>query len=385
MTSRRRRGAEPLAGERSLQHLLIERVRDYAIYFLDPQGFVTSWNAGAQRFKGYTADEIIGHHFSRFYTDEDRAADMPAKALAAAERDGMFEAEGWRVRKDGTRFWATVVIDPIRDDDGVLVGFGKITRDITHRWEAQRALDETRAQLHQAQKMEAVGQLTGGFVHDFNNILQVISNSVDLATRELATGRDIEQHLATARDAVERAATLTARLLAFARKQPLKPTRVEIDTLIKGMRRLLEQTLGDGIELEISLPPDLWPARIDATQLENALLNLAVNARDAMPEGGRLTISAKNLHLRDEDHEPDGRTGDHIRIAIADTGIGMPAEVARRAFEPFFTTKAPGQGTGLGLAQIYGFVGQSGGTARIHSDPGRGTTVILCLPRHPGV
>src|SRR5690606_14783172 len=165
-------------------------------------------------------------------------------------------------------------------------------------------------------------------------------------------------------------------------KQPLEPARVDIHDLVTGMRHMLGQSLGKGIELEIRLAPDLWPAWIDATQLESALLNLAINARDAMPDGGRLSISATNQHIGDDDREPDGRAGDHVRMVVTDTGAGMPAEVAARAFEPFFTTKEPGHGTGLGLAQIYGFVGQSGGTIRIESEPGRGTSVILCLPRH---
>jgi len=378
---RERNGQSPL-GRHSL-HLLVDRIRDYAIYLIDPGGIVTSWNAGAQRFKGYTADEIIGQHFSRFYTEEDRAAGMPARTLASAERDGVFEAEGWRVRKDGKRFWASVVIDPIHDDDGRLLGFAKITRDITERREAQRFLDQARAQLHQAQKMEAVGQLTGGLAHDFNNILQIIGNNIELATREQrAGGENVDRHLEVARDAVERAALLTGRLLAFARKQPLKPGRVDVRHLVMNMRPLLEQSLGQGIALEIELPPDLWPAWIDASQLESALLNLAINSRDAMPDGGRLAIAATNLHISDEEREPDGRAGDHVRIVVADTGAGMSAEVAARAIEPFFTTKPPGSGTGLGLAQIYGFVGQSGGTLRIESEPGRGTSIIICLPRH---
>jgi PAS domain S-box-containing protein len=376
-------GGESPSGRDSL-HLFVDRVRDYAIYLLDPRGIVTSWNAGALRFKGYTADEIIGQHFSRFYTEEDRATGVPARALAIAERDGVFEAEGWRVRKDGERFWASVVIDPIRDDDGTLVGFAKITRDITERREAQRSLDEARAQLHQAQKMEAVGQLTGGFAHDFNNILQIIGNNIELATRGLASGRaDIGRHLAGASDAVRRGTQLTGRLLAFARKQPLEPARVDIRHLVEGMRDLLEQSLGDGIELEVRLPPKLWPTWIDAGQFENALLNLAVNARDAMPDGGRLTISATNQSVDEDDRQPGTRVGDHVCLTVADTGTGMPPEVAARAFEPFFTTKAPGHGTGLGLAQIYGFIGQSGGTVRIESEPGRGTTIVFCLPRHP--
>jgi PAS domain S-box-containing protein len=380
LTPRGRDGDSPSA--LNSLHLLVDRIRDYAIYLIDRDGIVTSWNTGARRFKGYTADEIIGQHFSRFYTDEDRASGLPARALATAEHEGVFEAEGWRVRKDGTRFWASVLIDPIRDDDGQLIGFAKITRDITERRENQLALDEARAQLHQAQKMEAVGHLTSRFAHDFNNILQIISNGLELATRQLASGRvDVQGHLAAARDAADRARLMTDRLLAFARKQPLKPQRVDIVGLVNGMRRLFEQSLGPDITLDAAVPNDLWTVWIDPSQLENALLNLVINARDAMPQGGRVLISASNLHIEPDPKNPDGRHGDHVRIAVTDTGTGMTPEVAARAFEPFYTTKPPGQGTGLGLAQIYGFVGQSGGTCRIDSAPGRGTTIVLCLPR----
>jgi PAS domain S-box-containing protein len=383
--ARRRMGATGSpADERSLHYLFVHRVRDYAIYLLDPQGMVTSWNAGAERFKGYTSEEVIGQHFSRFYTEEDRAAGLPEQALALAERDGVFEAQGWRVRKDGTRFWANVVIDPIRDDDGRLVGFAKITRDITEQRKAQESLDEARARLHQAQKMEAIGQLTGGFVHDFNNILQVVGNNVELAARGLANGRiDAARHLETARDAVQRATQLTGRLLAFARKQPLAPERIDVRRLVEGMRPLLEQSLGAKVTLEVRIPDDLWTIWIDSNQLESALLNLAINARDAMPDGGCLTISASNLVI-EESRDPDVLAGEHVCIVVADTGTGMAPEVVNRAFEPFFTTKAKGQGTGLGLAQIYGFVRQSRGGICIESEPGRGTTIVFCLPREPG-
>src|SRR5690606_35896091 len=266
MISRSGRGTGSPVGDRILQHLLIDRVRDYAIYLLDPDGIITSWNAGAQRFKGYTADEVIGQHFSRFYTEEDRAAGLPARALEIAERNGVFESEGWRVRKDGGRFWSSVVIDPIHDDDGTLVGFAKITRAITERRETQRSLAQARSALHRAQKTRAVVLLPGGCAHDFNNILQTIGNHSELAMRELATEpADAARHLGTARDAVERAARLTGRLLAFARKQPLEPARVDIHDLVTGMRHMLGQSLGKGIELEIRLAPDLWPAWIDAT------------------------------------------------------------------------------------------------------------------------
>ena len=248
--------------------------------------------------KGYAAAEIVGQHFSRFYTDEDRAADVPMRALQTAAREGRFETEGWRVRKDGSRFWASVVIDAIRDEDGSLIGFGKVTRDITERRQAQIALEEAREALFQSQKMEAVGQLTGGVAHDFNNLLQAISGSLEVVERRLAAGQiDVGQHVAAARTAVDRATALTQRLLAFARRQPLKPEYTNLNALVLGMRDLIQKSVGEAVQVEMRLADDLWPIWADANQIESALLNLAINARDAMPEGGRLAFETSNTHL----------------------------------------------------------------------------------------
>ncbi|PGH59362.1 hybrid sensor histidine kinase/response regulator [Azospirillum palustre] len=378
---------EPISGERQFR-LLVQSVVDYAIFMLDPTGVVRSWNAGAARMKGYAADEIIGRHFSSFYTPEDRAADMPQRALAAALSEGRFEAEGWRLRKDGTRFWASVVIDPIRDETGTLRGFAKITRDITERRKAQQALDEAREALAQAQKMEAVGQLTGGVAHDFNNLLQAIGSSLELIDQRLSAGRsDIAPFTATARAAVDRAATLTRRLLAFARRQPLKPERVDLNALVAGLWDLLGRSVGEHIRLERRLGEPLgeplWPVRADVNQIESALLNLVINARDAMPDGGCVTVETANAAFAPADlvNDPGVEAGDYAVLTVRDSGTGMPAHVLARVFEPFFTTKPIGQGTGLGLSQLYGFAHQSGGFVRIDSAVGRGTAVHLHLPR----
>ncbi|WP_109047023.1 PAS domain S-box protein [Azospirillum sp. TSA6c] len=374
---------EPISGERQFR-LLVQSVVDYAIFMLDPTGVVRSWNAGAARMKGYAADEIIGRHFSSFYTPEDRAADMPQRALATALSEGRFEAEGWRLRKDGTRFWASVVIDPIRDETGTLRGFAKITRDITERRKAQQALDEAREALAQAQKMEAVGQLTGGVAHDFNNLLQAISSSLELIDQRLSAGRsDIAPFTATARAAVDRAATLTRRLLAFARRQPLRPERVDLNALVAGLWDLLGRSVGEQIRLERQLGEPLWPVHADVNQIENALLNLVINARDAMPDGGCVTVETANAAFAPADlvNDPGVEAGDYAVLTVRDSGTGMPPDVLARAFEPFFTTKPIGQGTGLGLSQLYGFARQSGGFVRIDSAVGRGTAVHLHLPR----
>ena len=364
--------------------LLVNGVTDYALFMLDPQGRVATWNRGAERIKGYTADEILGSHISRFYTEADRAEGVPYRALETAAREGRFEAEFWRVRKDGTRFWASVVIDALHDEDGTLVGFAKITRDMTEKRQAQQAIDETRGALAQAQKMEAIGQLTGGIAHDFNNLLTAILGSIELLQRRKScAGVDAERFLAAAQIAAQRGADLTHRLLAFARKQTLAPKPTNINQLVGGISELLRRTLGESIAIETVLAGGVWRTIIDPNQLENALLNLAVNARDAMPGGGRLTVETGNTYL-DEDYAAmsgDVQAGQYVMIAVSDTGTGMSKEVAARAFEPFFTTKAEGQGTGLGLSQVFGFIKQSDGHVKLYSESEQGTVVKLYLPR----
>ena len=240
-------------------------------------------------------------------------------------------------------------------------------------------------QLRQAQKMEAIGQLTGGLAHDFNNMLAVVMGGLTLARKRIATGRhdEVEPLLDGALDGAERAAQLTRRLLAFARRQPLAPEQVDVNRLVSDMSDLLGRTLGEAVRLETVLAGGLWRALADPSQIENAVLNLAVNARDAMPDGGRLTIETRNAHL-DEEYaaaHAETRAGQYVMIAVTDTGTGMSAEVLAQAFDPFFTTKETGKGTGLGLSQVYGFARQSGGHVRIYSEPGQGTTVRLYLPR----
>jgi PAS domain S-box-containing protein len=380
-----RREAE-VALRRSEQQfrLLVEGVTDYAIYLLDAEGHVSSWNAGAQRIKGYRSDEIIGQHFSQFYTDEDRAAGLPVTGLTTAAKVGRWETEGWRVRKDGTRFWAHVIIDAIRDERGQLVGFAKVTRDISERQEAQRALEETREALFQSQKMEAVGQLTGGVAHDFNNLLTIIIGGLETIKRSrLDETARITRALDVALHAAERAAGLTTRLLAFSRRQPLQPIPTDLNLLVRNMTELLHRTLGEDVELEGVLAPRLWPAEVDQNQLEAAILNLAVNARDAMPGGGKLTLETTNTFLDDSYTETDAEVlpGQYVMISVSDSGSGMDKETLGRVFEPFFTTKELGRGTGLGLSMVYGFVKQSGGHVTIYSELGHGTTVRLYLPR----
>ncbi|MBA4090546.1 MAG: hybrid sensor histidine kinase/response regulator [Sphingobium sp.] len=375
----RRAAQDALRASEERFRLLVQSVTDYAIYMLDPVGTVTSWNMGAERFKGYKAEEILGQNFSRFYSEEDRLAGLPSRALHTAQTVGRFEAEGWRIRKDDTRFWANVVIDPIRTPDGTLLGFAKITRDLTERRDAQRALDEARDAIVQTQKMDAIGKLTGGVAHDFNNLLAVIVGSLDLARQRLTTGGDIARYLDNAMTAAERGATLTQRMLAFARKQELKLQSVDCVLLVQGMAELFRTTLGAAVAIEMRFPPALGAAHADPSQLELALLNLAVNARDAMPEGGRIIVDAARTTVA-PDERPDLGAGDYIRLSVIDEGEGMDAATLERAREPFFTTKGVGKGTGLGLSMVHGFAQQCGGSLTIASEPGVGTSVSLWLP-----
>jgi PAS domain S-box-containing protein len=355
-----------------LADLLVQNVTDYAIYMLDPTGIVSSWNAGAARFKGYRADEIIGQHFSRFYTDEDKATNLPERALRVALEDGRFEAEGWRVRKDGSRFWANVVIDPIRDESGRHIGFAKVTRDLTERKLAQEALEQSREQFFQAQKLEAIGRLTGGVAHDFNNILAAIMGSLGLARRRLAQGEDVTRFLDNAMQAAKRGATLTQRMLAFARKQELELEPVDVIATVRDMAELLARTIGPNVAITTRFPLAVPPVLADKAQLELALMNLVVNARDAMPQGGKITLCA--------DEVEDERERPFVRLVVDDEGSGMDAATLARAADPFFTTKGVGKGTGLGLPMVQGMVEQCGGRFRLESDVGKGTRAEVWLP-----
>ena len=370
----RKNAQEALRQSEERFRLLIQGVTDYAIYMLDPEGYVTNWNAGAQRIKGYTEQEIVGRHFSEFYTPEDRDAGLPTQALATAAREGRYEKEGWRVRKDGSRFFANVVIDPIRDEGGHLIGFAKVTRDISERKAAEEALEKARAEAHQAQKMAAIAQLSSGIAHDFNNLLTVVMGNLDMLKRANEERRP--RLIDNALHAVEQARKLTGRLLAFSRRQTLFPEPVDLKGMIAGMDDMLRQSLRGDIRLDLDLPEQVWPVEVDPTELQIALINIAANARDAMPKGGSFRVKIENTVLR------QGELREAVAISMSDTGHGIPPEALSQVFEPFFTTKEVGHGTGLGLPQVYGFAQQSGGTVDIRSDVGRGTTVTIYLPKN---
>ena len=359
--------------------LLVQGVTDYAIFMLDPCGIITNWNAGAERIKGYSSADIIGKPFSVFYSEADRRAGVPDRALLTARHSGRFEGEGWRIRKDGTRFWANVIIDAIYDESGQLIGFAKVTRDMTER----REMEE---QLRHLQKLEAIGQLTGGVAHDFNNLLTAVMANIDFISAEadkpsFADVERVKRHAAAAMRAAARGAMLTQQLLAFARKQTLMPKPTNLNELVSGMSEMLLRTLGGTIRVEFGLPDGLWSALVDPAQIESVILNLVINARDAMPNGGSLTIETANRRTGVLNRRQGLEPGDYVLVSVTDTGTGMTEDVKAKAFDPFFTTKDVGKGSGLGLSQVYGIARQSGGLAELDSAVGRGTTVRIHLPR----
>jgi PAS domain S-box-containing protein len=375
----RKKAADALRQSEQQFRILVQGVTDYAIYLLDSQGNITSWNAGAERIKGYAPDEIIGQHFSKFYTEEDRVGGLPAKSLATAAREGRYEKEGWRVRKDGSRFVAHVIIDAIRNDAGVVIGYAKVTRDITERIRAQAELQQAQQTLFHVQKLESIGQLTGGVAHDFNNLLTAILGSLDLLRKRLPSDPRAQMLLGNAVAAAERGSVLTQRMLSFARRQELRLNPVDLSTLVADMKDLMERSIGPSIQIRLNVDPALPSMQTDSNQLESALLNLVLNARDALPRGGQITISGNETWAGPNDAR-GLRIGHFVALTVADNGTGMDEATLARATEPFFTTKGVGKGTGLGLSMVHGLAEQSGGKLQITSTPGAGTRIDVWLP-----
>jgi signal transduction histidine kinase/DNA-binding response OmpR family regulator len=400
--ARVRAAATAALRESEQRYRALAQASSYAIYRMN-----ADWTEMIEmEGQGFIADTAnpsskwLGHYIDP--ADQPLITTTVEKAIATRS---MFELEHRVRRLDGTFGWTHSRAVPVLDAEGEIVEWFGAASDITARkldesrirdlndHLEQRVLEEAdrrakaEAALQQSQKLQAIGQLTGGLAHDFNNLLAAVGGSFTLIQRRLADGKPgAERYIEAGQDAVRRAATLTQRLLAFSRQQHLDPKPLDANRLIAGMEELIRRTVGPGIEVEVVGAGGLWPAKIDGPQLESALLNLCINARDAMaPDGGKLTIETANKWLDDRNaHERDLPTGQYISICVSDTGTGMPPDVIDKVFEPFFTTKPVGQGTGLGLSMVYGFVRQSGGQVRIYSEVGKGTTMCLYFPRHLG-
>ncbi|KPA97778.1 ATP-binding protein [Pseudomonas asplenii] len=355
--------------------LLVDALTDHAIYMLDPQGHVSSWNQGAQRIKGYTAAEVVGKHFAMFYTAEDRANGEPQRALSVAATEGRFERQAWRLRKDGTRFMAHVILDPIRADNGEILGFAKITRDITESVQAQKELDLAREALFQSQKLQAIGQLSGGIAHDFNNLLTVIRGNLELLSKRVDGDVRLSRLVDNALQGTARGVSLTQRMLAFARRQELRTEAVRLPLLLDNLIELLRSSAGGQVTVLTQLDEALPPVHADINQLELALLNLVSNARDAMPTGGSIHIAAE-VHGKVDRLPHD----EYVCLSVSDDGEGMDERTLAYAADPFFTTKGVGKGTGLGLSMVHGLAEQLGGRLVLKSTRGQGTTAELWLP-----
>jgi len=389
MTLELRESHDRIAADSRRTRVILETAYD-GFVALDRQGRITDWNAQATRIFGLDAQQAIGLPAERLMPEEKRAAFRTA--FDAYARSGAGPVAGQPTETEvlhasGRRVPVELAVALLPPSDGA--GATVFVRDITPRREAeareaqrQQRLVEARQALDRAQKLEAVGKLTGGVAHDFNNILHIISANVQLMLR--AEGPPPRKRLHNVLDAVERGSKLAGQLLAFARRQPLHPSVVDVAALIERSDSLLQRAAGDGIVLERSSPAELWPTLVDPNQLEHVLLNLVINARDAMDGSGRVALRLDNetIVVGDARLEGDMTAGDYVVITIADSGHGMPPEVMEHAFEPFFTTKPEGKGTGLGLSMAHGFVRQSGGQIRLASTPGAGTTVTIYLPRH---
>jgi PAS domain S-box-containing protein len=374
-----RKQAEDLlrASEERLR-LLVEGVQDYAIIMLDPTGKVATWNQAAERLTGYQAKEIIGQHFACLSTADDVASGLPERILQQAVAQGRYEEEGWRARNNGSRFWANVVITALLDAAGTLRGFASVSRDLTQHRRAQ----ELENQLRQAQKLEVVGQLAAGVAHDFNNLLSIISGNSEDLLGMLPSNDPKREAVKAISEAGERAAGLTRQLLSFSRQAVLETKVLDLNEVVKETEKLLRRIIEEDILLTAVLDPNISRIKVDPVQIGQVLMNLAVNARDAMPQGGKLTIETSDIQL-DEAYaaqHSDCQPGRYVKLAVSDNGCGMTPEVKAHIFEPFFTTKGPGKGTGLGLATVYGIVRQSGGSIDLDTEPGHGTTFKIYLP-----
>lgn len=354
--------------------LLIEGVKDYAIYLLSPDGCIVGWNAGAERISGYQADEIIGQHVTCFYIKPDVRQDKPNENLKTAIAQGWCEDEGWRVRKDGSQFWANVLITALYDQDGSLRGFSKVTRDITEKKQLEQ-------QVLRAQRMESLGTLAGGIAHDLNNVLAPILMAAQLLQTQV-DDEYCQKWIELLTGSAQRGANLVKQVLSFARGMDGERAMLEVRYLLQEIQQIMTETFPKLITLAVDVDPNLWPTCGDATQLHQVLMNLCVNARDAMPHGGKLSIRAENLVI-DEHYarmQLDLKPGFYIRITVSDTGVGISPGIIDRIFEPFFTTKEVGKGTGMGLSTTLGIIKSHEGVLNVSSQVGKGSEFKVYLP-----
>ena len=386
--------------------LVVDSLQDYAVFMMDPEGRVSSWNRGAERIGGWKQQEVIGELFGKFYIPEDQEKGLPALALREAATESRYEEEGWRIRKDGSRFWANLVVTALMDDNGALVGFSAIIRDLTERKRAEEELtrlnaeleerfaekaaelgqtigerEKLQAQLLQAQKMEGLGTLAGGIAHDMNNILNVISGYASLILQNPGNTEKVEKGLEVIKETVDRGASLVRQLLASARRSKLKFEQIQVNDVLEKLHGLLKQTFPKTVEVRLELDPALPSVIADSNLLHQAVLNLCLNARDAMPGGGTLQLITRRVAgaaLRRIFQDASAKQ--YTCITVKDTGVGMNAAIQSRIFEPFFTTKQQGEGTGLGLSVVYGIVTNHQGFIDVESEPDQGTTFRICLP-----
>jgi PAS domain S-box-containing protein len=371
--SERQRAADEISSINARLKTLVDS-SPLPVFSLDSAGRIATWNSAAERIFGRPAAQVIGQTFAALSENSGNAFDRIHQRVMAGERLQDLQMP-WR-HADGRALDVVHSGAPVRDHRERISGAVYISEDVTEKKKLER-------QLSQSQKMEAIGQLTGGVAHDFNNILTVITGTIEILADGVAGRPELAAIAKLIDEAAERGAALTRQLLAFARKQPLQPTETDINALMVEAASLLRPTLGEQVEIESMLEDDVWPALVDRNQLVTAILNLAINARDAMPTGGKLTIETGNVIL-DETYaalNPDVHPGPYVMIAVSDTGSGIPAAIRDKVVEPFFTTKEVGRGTGLGLSMVYGFVKQSGGHIKIYSEEGHGTTIKLYLPR----
>lgn len=364
--------------------LLVESIEDYAIFMVDAEGCVCSWNPGAERIMGYPAQEVIRQHFWIFYTDSDRAEGKPERDLETAARLGRYREEGVRLRKNGSELLGDVLITAVRGDDGALQAFAVVLHDVTERRRSAQEQAVIEAKLHRSERLESIGQLAGGIAHDFSNLFGAILNYTELLQEQVAHDPQAFEDIKGIAKAAQQGSALTRRLLLFGAQDDLNLQPIDLNATIQDLYPLLRRTIGSTIEIDMRLDPDLLLVQADPGRVEEILLNLALNARDAMPYGGSMTIETGRESVRQREtraRQPQGSEREtYVYMRVNDSGLGMDEQTRVRAFEPFFTTKPKGVGTGLGLPSVYGVARQMRGDVVLESEVGQGTSVTVRLP-----